>query len=632
MACFALHRFAIIIPLGMNRLTDKCCEKCIDSEFQRCPKVTECLIKRPLAECHEDDECSAKRDEVIRKIRYGNGILLKLTICSYSADVNTGDIVNTIFMELRRRELSSVSLTITGGLGNFADAPFLSVSAPDKPTIVYANIREAMIPRIITEHIEQGRVIEEWALGQFSDDSKKLQDSIPVIQYLDFFRNQNLRISKRCGLIDPENLDEYFLEEGFLALSKAVNRMTPDELINLVGVSGLRGRGETGELIRKKWMRMLSNDEQENEHLSPEQPAGRRQKYLICNAHEGYDASIKDRNFLESDPFALIEGMTLTAYAVRATEGIIYINPSYELAIQRLQSALTQARENNYLGHDILGAEFSFDIEIRRAPAGYLVGQPTAIIAFLEGDVGTRAIPPFLEESGLWGYPTLIHNVETFLNIPLLVQHDFSWFTSTGTTDNPGTKCLTLTGAVKRPGLIEVPLGTLLKDIVQEIGGGPLPNQTIKALHIGGPSGGYLSAELFDSPFEHDALRQLSLQMGTGTIEALDHSICILDRVCQHFLATSRELCGQCTAGREGIFQISLILQAMRKGESIPGCRRRNWADVQLLLRELVDYVQVSSLCFFCKDACLSLVSSLKYFQKEYEEHLQKRCKAGVCF
>ena len=611
----------------MNRLTDKCCSKCIDSEFQRCPKVTECLIKRPLAECHEDDECSAKRDEVIRKIRYGNGILLKLTACSYSDDVNIGDIVNTIFMELRRRELSHVGLTITGGLGNFADAPFLSISSPDKPIIVYANVREKMIPRIVAEHIEQGRIIEEWILGQFADDSKKLLDSIPVIQYLDFFRNQDLRISKRCGLTDPENLDEYFLEEGFLALSKTVNRMTPDELINLVGVSGLRGRGEIGEPIRKKWMRMLSDDEKENE-----QPTESRQKYLICNAHEGYEASIKDRNFLESDPFALIEGMALAAYAVRATKGIIYINPSYELAIQRLQGALSQARGNNYLGNDILGSDFSFDIEIRRAPSGYLVGQTTAIISFLEGDVGTRAIPPYLEESGLWGCPTLIHNVETFLNLPLLVQHDFSWFTSTGTTENPGTKCLTLTGAVRRPGIIEVPLGTLLKDIVQEIGGGPLLDQTIKALHIGGPSGGYLSAENLDTPFEHDALRQLNLQMGTGTIEVLDHSTCIIDRVCRHFIATSQELCGQCTAGREGIFQISHILQSVREERSIPGCRRRNWSDVQLLLRELVEYIQASSLCFFCKDACLSLVSSQKYFQKEYEDHLQKRCKAGVCF
>ncbi|MCP4404052.1 MAG: NADH-quinone oxidoreductase subunit F [bacterium] len=616
----------------MNRLTDKCCSKCIDSEFQRCPKVTECLIKRPLAECHEDEECSAKRDELIRKIRYGNGMLLKLTACSYSPDVNIGDIMNTLFMELRRRELSHVSLTITGGLGNFTNAPFLSVSSPEKPTIVYAGVREEMVPRIIAEHIEQGRVIEEWTLGQFSDDSKKPQDSIPVIQYLDFFRNQNLRVSKRCGLIDPGNLDEYFLEGGFLALSKAVNRMTPDELINLVGVSGLRGRGEIGEHIRKKWMRMLSDDKEDNEHPLYEQSTEDHQRYLICNAHEGYEASIKDRNFLESDPFALIEGMTLAAYAVRATQGIIYINPSYEPAIQRLQNALSQVRENNYLGQEILGTDFSFDIEIRRAPAGYLVGQATAIISFLEGDVGTRSIPPYLEESGLWGCPTLIHNVETFLNIPLLVQHDFSWFTSTGPTENPGTKCLTLIGAVKHPGIIEVPLGTPLKDIVQEIGGGPLPDQSIKALHIGGPSGGYLPAERLDTPFEHDALRQLSLQMGTGTIEALNHSTCIVDRVHRHFLATSRELCGQCTAGREGIFQISLILQAIREGQNVPGCRRRNWPDVQVLLRELVEYVQAASLCFFCKDACLSLVSSQKYFQKEYEDHLQKRCKAGFCF
>lgn len=617
----------------MNKLTDRCCSKCVDSEFQRCPKVTECLSKRPLTECHEDEECIEKRNAVIREIRYGNGILLKLTTCSYTPEIDIGRIMNIIFMELRRQELSHVSLAITGGLGNFAEAPFLSVSSPETPTIVYAHVREEMIPRIISEHVEQNQIIEEWVLGQFSDNTKKLIDSVPVIQYLDFFHSQNLRVSRRCGLIDPDNLDEFFLEEGFLGLSKALNRMTPDEVVNLIGVSGLRGRGGTGEYVNNKWTRMLSQEENpQEETLTEKQPSENSKKYLICNAHEGYEASLKDRNLLESDPFALIEGMVITAYAVRATDGIIYVNPSYQLAIKRLQRALALARENNYLGQEILGTEFSFDIEIRRAPSGYLVGEKTSIISFLEGDVGTRPIPPYLEESGLWGNPTLIHHVETFLNIPLLVQHDFSWFTSTGMTDNPGTKCLTLAGSVRRPGIIEIPLGTPLRTIVVEIGGGELADQPIKALHIGGPSGGYLSTEYFDTPFEHDALQKLGIQMGTGTIEVLDQSVCIVDRVYKHFLLTRDELCGQCTAGREGIYQISSILQAICEGKEFPGCRQRNLSDVQYLLQELVKYIQQTSLCVFCKYACFSLVSSLSYFRKEYEDHLQKRCKAGVCF
>jgi len=616
----------------MNKLIDRCCSKCIDSEFERCPKVTECLTKRPLPECHTDERCSEKREAVIQKIRYGNGVLLKLTVCSYTPDVDTGRIVNTIFMELRHRELSHVSLTITGGLGNFSDGPFLSVSSPHAPTVVYAHVRAEMISEIISQHVEQNVVVEKWVLGQFPDDSKKLLDSVPVIQYLDFFRSQNLRVSRRCGLIDPDNLDEFFLEGGFLALSKALNRMSPDEVVNLAGVAGFRGRGSSGDYVIKKWMRMTPEDDTSSEEELSEYTTKRVQKYLICNAHEGYDVSMKDRNLIESDPFALIEGMVITAYAVQATDGIIYINPAYELGIQRLENAFALARENNYLGQEILGTSFSFDIEIRRAPSGYLVGEETSIISFLEGDIGTRPVPPYLEQSGLLGRPTLIHHVETLLNIPLLVQHDFSWFTSTGTTDNPGTKCLTLLGAVKRPGILEVPLGTPLRDIVMEIGGGALADRPIKALHIGGPAGGYLSSEFFDTPFEHDALQQCGLRMGAGTIEVLDQSVCIVERVHKHFLSILDELCGQCTSGREGIYQISSILQAISEGKTIPGCRQRNADDVQQRLQELAEYIQQTSLCGFCKNACFSLISAITYFQKEFTDHVQRRCKAGICF
>jgi len=614
----------------MKKLTDKCCAKCIDSEFQRCPKVTECLIKRPLSECHENEACVEKRDAVIRKIRYGEGILLKITACSYLPEEQIGNIVNTIFMELRRRELTHVTLGITGGLGNVADAPFLSVSSPDYPTIVYAKVTEEMIPRIIAEHIEQKRVVEEWVLGQFSDDAKKLIDSVPIIQYLEFFHSQNLRILRRCGLIDPDNLDEYFLGEGFLGLSKALNRMTPDEVVNLVGLSGLRSRSGNGDGVMKKWKRMTAH-EHDNEAEHAKGATGERpQKYLICNAHEGYRVSLKDRTLLESDPFTVLEGMLITAYAVRATHGIIYLNPAFDLAARRLQRALDLAKENNYLGPEILGTNFSFTIEIRRAPSGYLVGEDTSIISFLEGDVGTRPIPPYLEDSGLWGKPTLIHDVETLANIPLLIQHDFSWFTATGVTGNPGTKCLTLAGAVPRPGIIEVPLGTPLRDIISDIGGAA-PN-TIKALHLGGPAGGYLAPEQFDTLLDHDSLQHYGLHLGTSTLEVLDQSVCLIDRVAQHLLFMLDELCGQCTAGREGIYQLVSVLQAIREGRDIPGCRRRNLADVQALLTSLIEYIRRTSLCVFCKEGCASVITTLAYFRKEYEDHLQKRCKAGVCF
>ena len=609
----------------MNKLTDKCCSKCIDSEFQRCPKFTECLPNRPLTECHNDEACVAQRDAVITRIRYGQGMLLKLSVCSYTSAEEIGKLTNTIFSELRKREMSHVSVAVTGGLGNFQDAPFLSVADMKAPTIVYAGVTEAMVPRIITEHLGQQNIIEKWVLGQWADDSKKMLDGIPIIQYLDFFRSQNLRVSQCCGRIDPENIDEFFLEGGFLALSKALNRMKPDEVMNMVGISGLRGRGGANEYVIKKWMRMTPDNESRDAGSKPQE------KYVICNAHEGYDASIKDQNLMESDPFALVEGMVVTAYAVQATHGTMYINPTYSLAISRLENALRVAREQNYIGKNILGTEFSFDIEIRRAPSGYLSGEETSIIAYLEGEIGTRPVPPYIEEAGLWGHPTLIHNVETFLNIALLVQHDFSWFASTGINENPGTKCITLTGAVMMPGIVEVPLGTPVQSILFDVCGGEIPERPIKALHIGGPIGGYLPPDLFDQSFDHDALEQVGLRLGTGTIEVLDQSTCLVDRVRKHFSTVAHGLCGQCTAGREGIYQISAILDAICTQQPVPGCRPGT-TDALLTLRDLASYVKHSSLCVYCEYAISSLLTSMQHFPKEYDDHLQKRCQSGVCF
>lgn len=608
----------------MNRLTDKCCSKCIDSEFQRCPKFTECLPKRPLAECHEDEACVAKREAVIRKIRYGQGMLVKLSVCSATSEEALGKLTNTLFSEVRKRELSHVSLAVTGGLGNVQNAPFLSVATPGAPTVVYAAVTEAMIPRIVAEHFEQRTIVEEWVFGQWADDDKKMLDGVPVIQYLDFFRAQNLRVLRRCGQIDPANLDEFFLEDGFLALSKALNRMTADEVMNLVGISGLRGRGGANEYVIKKWMRMTPNDAGSEDSDSEE-------KYLICNAHEGYDVSIKDRNLLESDPFGLIEGMVVTAYAVQATHGIIYINPAYRLAISRLENAAQVAREHNYLGQTILGTDFSFDLDIRRAPSGYLAGEETSIVTFLEGEIGTRPVPPYVEESGLWGHPTLIHNVETFHQVALLVLHDFSWFSSTGINENPGTKCLTVTGAVTTPGIIEVPLGSPIQAILDDVCGGVREGRSIKALHVGGPIGGYLPPEFFERSFDHDALEQAGLRIGTGTLEVLDSSVCLVDRVRRHFSDAAHELCGQCTAGREGIYQISAMLDAICARQPVPGCRRGT-SDALRRLRELALYIQHSSLCVYCEYAVSSLLTSMEHFPKEYDDHLQKRCQAGVCF
>lgn len=593
----------------MKTLTDKCCSKCWDSELQRCPVFTECQPQRPLPHCHTDESCVRQREEIVHKLRYGAGTLIKVGMGSCGQQAGASSVLGAIFVELQRRNLSKVSLLTTGCLGNCYQEVIVSISHPKYPTVLYSQITEDKVPHLISEHIEKKRIIPEFVLAQLEEPEKKPLASVPFLKELDFFQKQSYRISGRCGQMDPESLDDFLLHEGFLGLSKAIREVKPPHILQLLKESKLRGRGGSGEYVADKWIRVASAE-------GPE-------KYVICNAHEGDPASFKDRRLLESDPLGVVESITLAGYAVGAKKGIIFLNPDYHLAKKRLQLAIEKAQAFNYLGKDILGSDFSFDIEIRLSPGDYLSGEETSLVAFLEGKTGVKAVPPYLTVQGLWNSPTLINNVETLLNVPLLLVKGVDWFNEQGIEASVGTRCFTLSGYLQHPGIVEVPLGVSIQDLL-DIGGGAPPGKKIKAVHLGGFVGGYLPESLFKTPLDYESIKKLGISLSTGSLVALEDTTCMVRRTWQASLFTAREECGQCTPGREGSYQISRFLEKICQGKGIRG-------DLQKL-REIAFHMQEASLCAYGRLAPGLPLSSLKHFSSEYEEHLQKRCPAGECF
>lgn|GEM_PF-985163 len=593
----------------MRTLTDKCCSRCWDSELQRCPVFTECQPQRPLPDCHTDESCVHQREEVVKRLRYGAGTLIKVSMGTCGQRAGASSILGAISAELQRRNLSTVSLSVTGCLGNCSQEVLVSISHPKYPTVLYGRITEDKIPYLLSEHIERNRVVPELVLAQMEEPEKKPLDNIPPLKGLDFFRKQVRRLSERCGRMDPESLDDFLLHGGFLGLSKAMRDVKPAGILKLLRESKLRGRGGPGEYAADKWDQVAA--------------AAGREKYVICNAHEGDAGSFKDRRLLESDPLAVVEAMTLAGYAVGARKGIIFLHPDYQLAKKRLQLACEKARALNYLGKEILGSDVSFEIEIRSSPGDYLSGEETSLVAFLEGKAGVKRVPPYLTTQGLWGLPTLIHNVETLLNVPPLIVKGAEWLNEYGTGKSPGTRCLTLSGCLQQSGIVEVPIGIRIQDLL-DMGGGTPPGKKIKAVHLGGPLGGYLPESLFNTPLDYESAKELGIGLGTGSLVALEDKTCMVHKTWQDALFTAREECGQCTPGREGSYQISRFLEKISQGK---GTRR----DLQKL-REIAAYMREASMCAYGRTSPGLISSSLEHFPFEYEEHLQKRCPAGVCF
>jgi len=470
----------------------------------------------------------------------------------------------------------------------------------------YSKVKVEDVPELVMEHLVKGRLLKRLLYHETIEE-----DRIRSLNSVDFYRKQNRTALRNCGVIDPENIDEYIARDGYKALEKALTEMKPQDVIDELKKSGLRGRGGGGFPTGIKWQTAA---DQVNE-----------QKYIICNADEGDPGAFMDRSVLEGDPHAVLEAMAIGGYAIGANQGFIYVRAEYPIAVKRLQVAIKQAREYGLLGDNILGTGFKFDIDIRLGAGAFVCGEETALMHSIEGRRGMPSPkPPFPAISGLWGKPTVINNVETFANIPQIIVKGADWFASMGTEKSKGTKVFALGGKIVNTGLVEIPMGTTLREIIYEIGGGIPGGKKFKAVQTGGPSGGCITAESLDTPIDYDNLTALGSMMGSGGMIVMDEDNCMVD-VARFFLDFTRdESCGKCTPCRIGTKRLLEILEKITQGKG-------TLEDLDKL-ETLANEIKQTSLCGLGQTAPNPVLSTLKHFRDEYIAHVvEKRCPAGVC-
>ena len=490
---------------------------------------------------------------------------------------------------------------VTGCLGMCYREVLVELESPDFGPCLYGEVTPELVPELLAAHFREGRVLAEHLVrngqGYGSEEA--------------FLAPQHRVALRNCGVIDPTSVEDYVAAGGYEGLRRALEERTGDEVVAEVVASGLRGRGGAGFPTGRKW------------ELARATPAGAR--YLVCNADEGDPGAFMDRNLIEGDPFAILEGMTIAARAIEAHQGYIYVRAEYPVAVERLIGAIVAAREAGYLGDDILGSGFRFDIELKRGAGAFVCGEETALIASIEGERGIpRPRPPYPVQSGLWGRPTVINNVESYANVAWILAHGTDAYRTAGTDSSRGTKVFSLAGDVRRTGMVEVPMGMTIRQIVEEIGGGSPSGRPLKAVQIGGPAGGCLPAELFDTPIDYESLTETGAIMGSGGLIALDESACMVD-VARYFLAfTQEESCGSCTFCRVGTKRMLEVLERICAGKG-------KHSDLDLLA-SLGPQVSLNSHCGLGRAAPNPVLTTLRYFRDEYEAHVdQGRCPAGRC-
>lgn len=470
----------------------------------------------------------------------------------------------------------------------------------------YAYLKEGDGTRIAEEDLIGGNTIEELIYKEALTD-----DILKSIYETSFYKKQKKIAHKNCGLVNPNSLEEYIALDGYRGLEKALNNMTPQEVIDEIKESGLRGRGGGGFPTGLKWQ--FTRDAQNDT------------KYVICNADEGDPGAFMDRSILEGDPYSVIEAMTIAAYAIGAHQGYIYIRAEYPSAVALLEKSIEKAKELNLMGKNIMGTDFSFDLELRLGAGAFVCGEEMALIESIEGKRGIpRNKPPFPANEGLWGKPTLINNVETYANVAQIIFRGADWFNKIGTEKSKGTKVFTLGGKIKRTGIIEVPMGTTLREIIYDIGGGIIDDKEFKAVQTGGPSGGCITKEYLDTPIDYDNLTALGSMMGSGGMIVMDEDTCMVD-IARFFLEfTVDESCGKCTPCREGTKRMLEILEKITEGNG-------TLEDIDRL-EELGNIIKVSSLCGLGQSAPNPVLSTLRYFRDEYEAHVvDHTCPAHHC-
>ncbi len=570
------------------------------------------LMKR-----RESAETRLRREKFNAKVR--------ITVGSATCENAAGapDVFKQVEELIKRHGLKDVTLSRVGCTGRCDMEPVVTIFSQRTTPVKYITMTPEKVEKVFDSHVLKGIPVKDLAMPNegvqdtdFTEEKlwadARLTDRFSsVFGDVHFFGKQMRMTLRNCGVIDPEDMDEYLMVRGYQAAVKVLTEMTPNDVVNTVTKSGLRGRGGGGFSTGVKWNFALA---QKNE-----------EKYIVCNADEGDPGAFMDRSTIEGDPHTVIEGMIIGGYAIGARVGYVYIRAEYPLAIKRLEIAIAAARQAGFLGTKIFGTEWDFDIEIRLGAGAFVCGEETALIRSIEGERGMpRPRPPYPAASGLWGKPTVINNVETFANIPVVILDGPEWFSSIGTAKSKGTKVFALAGKVCNTGLVEVPMGTTLREVVYGVGGGIRDGKAFKAVQTGGPAGGCLPESYLDTPVDYESLTAAGSMMGSGGMIVIDEESCMVD-VARFFLDfTQDESCGKCTPCREGTKRMLEILQRITSGRGVEG-------DIEKLLR-LGDTIKRTSLCGLGQASPNPVISTIKHFRDEYEAHIrEKRCPAGVC-
>jgi NADH:ubiquinone oxidoreductase subunit F (NADH-binding)/(2Fe-2S) ferredoxin/ferredoxin len=496
-----------------------------------------------------------------------------------------------------------VKVVMTGCFGLCAMGPIVIVYPEGS---FYSHVTVDDVDEIVEEHLLKGRIVKRLLYKEAVEED----ETIKSLEKVEFYRKQKRVALRNCGVINPENIEEYIALDGYMALGKVLTEMQPIDVVNTIKEAGLRGRGGAGFPTGVKWSFAMG---------------GEGQKYVLCNADEGDPGAFMDRSVLEGDPHVVLEAMAIAGYAIGASQGYIYVRAEYPIAVKRLGIALAQAREYGMLGKNIFGTGFDFDIELRLGSGAFVCGEETALIASIEGKRGEpRPRPPFPAVKGLFGRPTILNNVETYANIPQIIVKGPEWFASMGTEKSKGTKVFALGGKIENTGLVEIPMGTTLREIIYEIGGGIPGGKAFKAVQTGGPSGGCITAENLDTPIDYDNLVAIGSMMGSGGMIVMDEDNCMVD-IARFFLDfTVDESCGKCPTCRIGTKRMIEMLDKICEGRGEEGDIER--------LEDLAKTIKSTSLCALGQTAPNPVLSTIRYFRDEYEAHIRdKKCPAGVC-
>ncbi len=539
-------------------------------------------------------------------------IVVHMGTCGIAAGAR--DVAAAFSAEIAAAGVGGFALSTSGCAGPCSLEPMATVAAAGRPSVLYGELTREKVKRIVAQHVAGGRAVTEFAVGTgpAGDGGPCPADGdIPLLSDVPFFRKQKTVVLRNRGLIDPERIEESVARGAYEALEKVLSAMTPEEVIEEIVRSGLRGRGGAGFPTGVKWRACRA------------EPGD--MKYVIGNCDEGDPGAYMDRSIVESDPHAVIEGMAIAAYAVGASRAYLYIRTEYPLAIRHMRTAVSQARDYGVLGGSMLGSGIGFDLEIREGSGAFVCGEETSLIHSIEGtSPEPRQRPPFPAQSGLWGRPTVINNVETLATVPAIILRGAEWFSGIGTAKSPGTKIFSLVGAIRHTGLIEVPMGITLREIVDEIGGGIARGRKFKAVQTGGPSGGCIPASHIDLPVDYEGLSKAGSMMGSGGMIVMDEDACMVD-VARFFVQfTNDESCGKCTTCRDGSGALLEVLTRITEG-------RGEESDIAFL-EELNAAIKDASMCGLGTTLPNPVVSTIRYFRDEYEAHIrEKRCPALVC-